>query len=120
MAHTKAKGTTKLGRDSQSQRLGVKIFGGSPIRCGQIIIRQRGTIYLAGDGVKIGGDDTLYATRDGVVEFKKIRYANFSGNKKIKQRVSVGETSKSKVSSSNKVQSSETKSDLKTETQIEN
>ncbi len=89
MAHTKAKGTTKLGRDSESKRLGVKIYGGSPIKCGQIIIRQRGTAYFAGDGVKTGKDDTLYATQDGVVVFKKVRYANFNGNKKIKQRVSV-------------------------------
>ena len=89
MAHTKAKGTTKLGRDSESQRLGVKIYGGSPIKCGQIIIRQRGTAYFAGDGVKTGKDDTLYAVRDGVVLFKKVRYANFNGNKHLKQRVSV-------------------------------
>lgn len=89
MAHTKAKGTTKLGRDSESKRLGVKIYGGSPIKCGQIIIRQRGTAYFAGEGVKTGKDDTLYAIQDGTVEFKKIRYANFNGNKKLKQRVSV-------------------------------
>lgn len=89
MAHTKAKGTTKLGRDSESQRLGVKIFGGSPIRCGQIIIRQRGTKYMPGEGVKRGNDDTLYAIIDGVVRFTKIRYTNFTGNKQIKQRVSV-------------------------------
>ncbi|MFA5261418.1 MAG: 50S ribosomal protein L27 [Candidatus Omnitrophota bacterium] len=89
MAHTKAKGTTKLGRDSESKRLGVKIYGGSPIKCGQIIIRQRGTAYFAGEGVKTGKDDTLYATADGTVQFKKIRYTNFNGNKKIKQRVSV-------------------------------
>jgi len=89
MAHTKAKGTTKLGRDSESKRLGVKIYGGSPIKCGQIIIRQRGTQYTPGEGVRRGGDDTLYAIRDGVVLFKAIRYANFNGNKKVKQRVSV-------------------------------
>lgn len=89
MAHTKAKGTTKLGRDSQSQRLGVKIFGGSAIRCGQIIIRQRGTKYLPGDGVKRGNDDTLYALRDGVVKFVQTRYTNFTGNKQIKQVVTV-------------------------------
>jgi len=92
MAHTKAKGTTKLGRDSQSQRLGVKIYGGSPIKCGQIIIRQRGTVYMPGDGVKRGNDDTLYAVRDGAVKFKKVRYTNFTGNKKKKQIVSVVET----------------------------
>ncbi len=91
MAHTKAKGTTKLGRDSESKRLGVKIYGGSPIKCGQIIIRQRGTAYMAGEGVKVGKDDTLYSLRDGIVEFKKVRYVNFTGNTKIKQRVSVNQ-----------------------------
>lgn len=89
MAHTKAKGTTKLGRDSQSQRLGVKIFGGSQIKCGQIIIRQRGTKYLPGEGVKRGNDDTLYAIRDGVVKFVQTRYTNFTGNKKMKTVVLV-------------------------------
>lgn len=89
MAHTKAKGTTKLGRDSASQRLGVKIFGGSPIKCGQIIIRQRGTKYLPGEGVKRGNDDTLYAVKDGVVKFVETRYTNFTGNKQIKQVVKV-------------------------------
>lgn len=89
MAHTKAKGTTKLGRDSESKRLGVKIYGGSPIKCGQIIIRQRGTKYMAGDGVKRGGDDTLYAVKDGVVQFKQVRYTKFNSNTKIKQSVLV-------------------------------
>jgi large subunit ribosomal protein L27 len=89
MAHTKAKGTTKLGRDSESKRLGVKIYGGSAIKCGQIIIRQRGTHVMAGNGVKIGKDDTLYAVRDGIVEFKKVRHTNFTGNTQVKQRVAV-------------------------------
>jgi len=92
MAHTKAKGTTKLGRDSESKRLGVKIFGGSSVKCGQIIIRQKGTKFLPGSGVKRGRDDTLYAVEDGFVHFKKIKYLNFNSNKKIKQRVSVAET----------------------------
>jgi large subunit ribosomal protein L27 len=91
MAHTKAKGTTRLGRDSESKRLGVKIYGGSAIKCGQIIIRQRGTHVMAGNGVKVGKDDTLYAVRDGIVEFKKVRYTNFTGNTQVKQRVSVVE-----------------------------
>lgn len=91
MAHTKAKGTTKLGRDSESKRLGVKIYGGSPIKCGQIIIRQRGTKYLPGEGVKRGNDDTLYAVRDGFVKFVQTRYTNFTGNKQIKQKVTVVE-----------------------------
>lgn len=94
MAHTKAKGTTKLGRDSESKRLGVKIFGGSPVKCGQIIIRQRGTKYLPGENVKRGNDDTLYATCDGIVVFKKINYRRFNGNSKKKQIVSVKEGKK--------------------------
>ena len=89
MAHTKAKGTTKLGRDSESKRLGVKIFGGSAIKCGQIIIRQRGTKTLPGKNVKRGKDDTLYATCDGVVVFKKSNYKRFNGNSTKKQTVSV-------------------------------
>lgn len=89
MAHTKAKGTSKLGRDSESKRLGVKIFGGSKIKCGQIIIRQRGTVYMAGDGVKRGNDDTLFAVRNGIVHFKQIKHRNFTGNKKLKQVISV-------------------------------
>ncbi len=89
MAHTKAKGTTKLGRDSESKRLGVKIFGGSPIKCGQIIIRQRGTKFMPGENVKRGGDDTLFATCDGTVVFKKTNYKNFNGNNTKKQVVSV-------------------------------
>lgn len=101
MAHTKAKGTTKLGRDSESQRLGVKIYGGSAIRCGQIIIRQRGTAFFAGDGVKTGRDDTLYAVRDGIVEFKKVRYLNFNGNKKLKQRVSIIQNANLKMHNDN-------------------
>lgn len=97
MAHTKAKGTTKLGRDSQSQRLGVKIFGGSPVKCGQIIIRQRGTRYMVGEGAKIGRDDTLYAIRDGVVSFRKTKYTNFTGNKQLKQFVSVVDATETKL-----------------------
>jgi len=89
MAHTKAKGTTKLGRDSASKRLGVKIFGGSQVKCGQIIIRQRGTQYFPGENVRRGGDDTLYATADGIVVFNKINYKNFNGNRKKKQVVYV-------------------------------
>lgn len=91
MAHTKAKGTTKLGRDSESKRLGVKIFGGSAIKCGQIIIRQRGTKYLPGEGTRRGGDDTVFAIRDGIVEFKKIKRRNFTGNKQVKTIVTVAQ-----------------------------
>lgn len=89
MAHTKAKGTTKLGRESAAQRLGVKIFGGAPVKAGQIIIRQRGTKWHAGDGVSRGSDDTLFALKDGVVKFGTIKPIAFTGNQQTRRLVSV-------------------------------
>ena len=70
MAHKKAGGSTRNGRDSISKRLGVKRFGGQVVRAGNIIIRQRGTRFHAGDNVGIGKDHTLFATADGRVEFQ--------------------------------------------------
>ena len=69
MAHKKAGGSTRNGRDSESKRLGVKVFGGKKINAGGIIVRQRGTKLHAGDNVGIGKDHTLFATATGVVEF---------------------------------------------------
>ena len=69
MAHKKGLGSSKNGRDSQSQRLGVKIFAGQQVKAGMIIVRQRGTRFRPGDGVGIGRDDTLFALRDGTVAF---------------------------------------------------
>jgi large subunit ribosomal protein L27 len=71
MAHKKAAGSTKNGRDSNSQRLGIKIFGGELVRAGNIIVRQRGTKIHPGKNVGIGKDDTLFALADGIVEFRK-------------------------------------------------
>ena len=71
MAHKKGEGSVKNGRDSQSKRLGVKIFGGQPATAGNIIVRQRGTVYHPGKNVGVGKDYTLFALADGVVEFKK-------------------------------------------------
>jgi len=71
MAHKKGEGSVKNGRDSQSKRLGVKIFGGQAVASGNIIIRQRGTEYHAGKNIGVGRDFTLFALTDGVVEFKK-------------------------------------------------
>ena len=71
MAHKKGEGSVKNGRDSQSKRLGVKIFGGQAVVAGNIIIRQRGTEYHAGKNIGVGRDFTLFALTDGVVEFKK-------------------------------------------------
>lgn len=71
MAHKKAGGSTKNGRDSESKRLGVKKFGGEAVVAGNIIIRQRGTQYWAGDNVGMGTDHTLFALTNGRVEFRK-------------------------------------------------
>jgi large subunit ribosomal protein L27 len=73
MAHKKGEGSVKNGRDSNSKRLGVKIFGGQAAIAGNIIVRQRGTVYHPGDNVGVGKDYTLFALTDGVVEFRKGR-----------------------------------------------
>ena len=73
MAHKKGEGSVKNGRDSQSKRLGVKIYGGQPAIAGNIILRQRGTVYHAGKNVGVGRDFTLFALTDGLVEFKRGR-----------------------------------------------
>lgn len=69
MAHKKAGGSTRNGRDSESKRLGVKIFGGQTVVGGNIIVRQRGSEFHAGKNTRLGRDFTLFATSDGVVEF---------------------------------------------------
>ncbi len=71
MAHKKGGGSTKNGRDSNAQRLGVKRYAGENVRAGSILIRQRGTKFHAGNNVGIGSDDTLYAKVDGVVKFER-------------------------------------------------
>ncbi|HBG86364.1 MAG: 50S ribosomal protein L27 [Bacteroidales bacterium] len=73
MAHKKGVGSSKNGRDSESKRLGVKIFGGQFAKAGNIIVRQRGTKHHAGDNVGIGKDHTLFALTDGEVVFRKKR-----------------------------------------------
>ena len=70
MAHKKAGGSSRNGRDSAGQRLGVKKFGGEAISAGNVIVRQRGTKFYPGEGVGMGKDHTLFATRDGNVTFK--------------------------------------------------
>lgn len=71
MAHKKGLGSTKNGRDSRAQRLGVKRFGGEEVSAGCIIVRQHGTHFHPGENVGRGGDDTLFATCDGIVEFTR-------------------------------------------------
>jgi large subunit ribosomal protein L27 len=73
MAHKKGVGSTRNGRDSNPQYLGVKRYGGEVVRAGGILVRQRGTVFQPGKNVKIGKDDTLFATVDGVVRFETIR-----------------------------------------------
>ncbi len=73
MAHKKGLGSSRNGRDSQSKRLGVKVFAGQAVTGGEIIVRQRGTVFRPGDGVGIGRDHTLFATAPGVVEFTRGR-----------------------------------------------
>jgi large subunit ribosomal protein L27 len=71
MAHKKGGGSTRNGRDSNAQRLGIKKFGGERVRAGNILVRQRGTRIHPGENVGIGSDDTLFALVDGVVQFQR-------------------------------------------------
>lgn len=89
MAHTKAGGTTKLGRDSQPKYLGVKLYAGETAKAGSIIVRQRGTRFWAGSGVRRGSDDTLYAARSGKVRFKTVQKVRFDGKKVHAKKISI-------------------------------
>lgn len=89
MSHTKAGGSTKNGRDSQSKRLGVKLFGGQEVKTGDIIVRQRGTKFALGTGVATGKDYTIYATQAGKVQFSQQRKVRFTGTNQRKTVVSV-------------------------------
>jgi large subunit ribosomal protein L27 len=71
MAHKKGVGSSKNGRESESKRLGIKIFGGEAIKAGNIIVRQRGTVHHPGENVGIGKDHTLFALIDGTVAFRR-------------------------------------------------
>jgi len=89
MAHRKAGGSTRLGRDSISKRLGVKLFGGQSAAPGEIIVRQRGTKFQAGQNARVGKDDTIYAIKSGSVYFDKKRKRGFDGRAKKTVVVSV-------------------------------
>lgn len=89
MAHTKAGGSTALGRDSESKRLGVKLFAGQIARAGMVLVRQRGTKFFAGPGVKRGGDDTLFAAKAGVVKFLKKWHRAYNGKLKLAKVVTI-------------------------------
>ena len=71
MAHKKGMGSSRNGRDSAAKRLGVKLFDGQQVKAGMIIVRQRGTKFRPGPGAEIGRDDTIFATRDGRIEFRQ-------------------------------------------------
>lgn len=89
MAHKKGGGSSRNGRDSNSQRLGVKTFGGEKITAGSIIVRQRGTKILPGQNVGVGKDDSLFALSDGVVKFETYR--------RVRKKVSVIPLSASQI-----------------------
>ncbi len=89
MSHTKAGGSVKTGRDSQSKRLGVKLFGGQFVRSGGVLVRQRGSRMEAGVGVGMGNDHTLFALTDGTVEFSTKKVQKFSGTRVRRTFVSV-------------------------------
>ena len=89
MAHKKGAGSSKNGRESHSKRLGVKIFGGQFAKAGNIIVRQRGSKFLAGKNVRRGKDDTLYAAKEGLVRFTTKKKRNFNNSQRIAKVVSV-------------------------------
>jgi len=89
MAHKSSQGSTKLGRDSQSKRLGVKRSDGTLVKSGEIIVRQRGSKFVLGDNVAFGRDYTIFALKKGKVKFSKKKKANFYGKTRTKTFVSV-------------------------------
>lgn len=89
MAKTKAKKVTRAGKDSKPKYLGVKLFAGQKVNTGQIIIRQRGTKFLSGRNVKRSGDDTLFATKPGIIEFETIKKRGFDNSQRLAKIVNV-------------------------------
>lgn len=89
MATAKSAGSTRLGRDSESKRLGVKLFAGEVAKPGAIIIRQRGSKFIAGHNVKMGSDNTLYSMADGQVKFSSRRMKKFNGEVRVLKVVNV-------------------------------
>lgn len=89
MSHTKAGGSVKTGRDSESKRLGVKLFGDQFVRAGGVLVRQRGTRMEAGVGVGVGKDHTLFALTDGTVKFSVKKVQKFTGTRVRRTIVSV-------------------------------
>ena len=89
MSKTKQGGSSRLGRDSAAQRLGIKINAGEMAKIGMIVVRQRGTKYLLGKNVKKGSDDTIYAMKDGLVKFSTKSKMLFNGKRRLAKVVSI-------------------------------
>ena len=89
MAHTKSGGSTKLGRDSRSKRLGLKINNGAAVSVGEVIVRQRGTSFIPGRHVSRGGDDTLYALASGTVRILSRTKEKFDGSRRYVKVVTI-------------------------------
>ena len=77
MAHKKGAGSTKNGRDSNAQRLGVKVYGNQPVKAGGIVVRQRGLTFKPGKNIKVGKDYTLFAIKEGIVKFEMLKNSKF-------------------------------------------
>ena len=101
MAHKKAAGSTRLGRDTQPKRLGIKVYGDQPVNAGEVIVRQRGLQYHPGLNVKRGADDTLFSVIDGLVHFRTGRVRAFTG--KLVDRRFVDVTASDEVPSKRRV-----------------
>ncbi len=89
MSKTKSAGSTSLGRDSKPKYLGIKLSGGQEAKPGSIIVRQRGSRFIAGNNVRKGNDDTLFSIAKGVVKFATKKIKKFDGNKRIVKVVNV-------------------------------
>ena len=89
MAHTATGGSTRLGRESEAKRLGVKLSDGQLVKKGNVIIRQRGTKFYAGKNTRLGKDDTIYAVKDGKIKFETKTRKRFNGHSRVVKVASV-------------------------------
>lgn len=89
MATTKAAGTSRLGRDSNPKYLGVKLFAGQKAKIGSIVIRQRGSKFIAGHNARMGSDNTIYAVKEGTVFFGTTRKKKFDGSQRLAKIVNI-------------------------------
>ena len=89
MAHKKAGGSAKNLTDSNTKYLGVKLYAGEIAKVGNIILRQRGTRYVAGENASVGKDHTIFASKEGVVSFRDVRKTRFDGKKVVRKQVNV-------------------------------